>query len=98
MNICFRDYTHITDFINVNRGKYSEAHMATIVKSMLDAEFASEMAVDHLMWQVKPDTLLGEWLVREFGSFEDAYVAIPHVALLFRHWLNQRDDLDEFGD
>ena len=93
MKMIYKDYTPVSRFITENKERYSEEQMAAIVKTVLDAEFASEIIVDHLMWQAKPDTMLGEWLIEEFGNIEMAYKMMPYFAQLVR-----RRNSETFGD
>ena len=77
MNISVKDYSYISNFIKHNHGKYSEAQMVAKVKSMLDAEFASEFAVEQLTFRAKPKTSIGERLLAMYGDYETANAMIP---------------------
>ena len=79
MYIKFKDYSNITKFVEKAKGRYSEAEMASIVQSMLDVEFASEVIIDTIMLQTKPKTILGERLIEHFGSTEAALANIPDL-------------------
>ena len=87
MDIIVKDYSYITEFINRNRGKLTEAQMATVIKTQLDAEFASELTVEEFMVQAKPKTMLGERLIAEYGSLDDFVKDLsaraPKLAALF---------------
>ena len=79
MDIIVKDYTYITEFINRNRGKLSEAELAAIVRNMLDAEFATELLVDTLMMQANPQSIVGRRLIGYYGNVNAALEAIPHL-------------------
>ena len=87
MNIIFKDYSHITEFIDRNRGNLSEAQMAVAIKIQLDTEFASEIAYEQIMYQAKPNTILGERIIEKYGNLEnflkDLYERSPRLAILF---------------
>jgi len=75
MNISFKDYSHISEFIERNRGKISEAQMALLVKARLDAEFASELVADAMLIRAKPKSIIGERLLELHASKEAALEA-----------------------
>jgi len=79
MNILHNSYAYIAEFINQNKGKYSESYIAAIVKTKLTEEYASESAIDTIMLQAKPMTILGERLIEKLSSLEAAHSAIPEI-------------------
>jgi len=79
MSIIFNDYTHIVEFIAENKGRYSEGYIAGIVKHEMETEFASEMAIDAVMLQAQPRSIIGKRLIEHYGSTEAAMAAIPSL-------------------
>ena len=77
MNIIFNDYAHIVEFIAQNRERYSETYITGIVKTEMEAEFASELAIDAVMFQAQPRSIIGKRLIEHYGSKQAALAAIP---------------------
>ena len=94
MNIIFNDFTHIVEFIAENKGRYSESYIAGIVKHEMETEFASELAIDAVMLQAKPMTILGERLIAYFGNKQAALDGMQK--LIDTHTLEEQEELFGF--
>lgn len=84
MDIIFKNHSQISQLISENKGTLSETELAALVNHYADTEFASEIAVEQLMWQAKPKAMLDEWLVQQYGSIEQVYENLPQIAELLR--------------
>ena len=73
MSIFVKDHSPITQFIRENKGKLSETELASIVQNYADTGVASEFAVEQLMLQAKPKTILIEQAIENFGGVELAF-------------------------
>jgi len=84
MNIFVKNHSQITHLISENKGRLSEAELVSLVNYYADTEFASEIAVEQLMWQAKPKTLLIERAVEGFGGIEFAFANLECFLGLLR--------------
>lgn len=87
MNIhIFRDYSHIVKLINNCKSDNNivKGQISLIVDELLKHDFIRKEGKQEIIKLSNPKIILGEYMIKKFGSFEAASDMIPEVVSSFK--------------